>query len=495
MSIANHDVDSILNQLFRNGLGVNNRDSIFTTDENTSNRRPDDVHRNRNHRNNSGIESFIMLLSELYGQGASVSSRLRTTNSEGDRRSQGEFETNSSGSEATFRVSSEGGFQPPLPNAQRTSPPNTGTSNRHFSEPVDNTPSPRTVTYPEFDEMIYLYHRNILEYNYTIQQMIDSIATTRTRTRNAGITEIYETGLQFNRNIQEYNKIMDNSLDLYRDMHFNRNSHDRNNYSVPSPRNPETPVIPVTTNTLPVISRPQSMVSYTIFPFIPSVTTETDDILLSEIQIHDFTESFIYNSLDNSNISTTVCPISLESFQEGDPILKIRHCGHEFKSVSLRQWFRRSSRCPLCRCNLLTPSTNRTSRSPSVAFSDISMNVSNRETEIVNTDAVNTDAVNTQNQVILPDSMISNNTNSNILRELYTTLLNTTDDLDQSGFNNVFQNILMESTDAPPNISNNGVDNIPNIRPLILSLLQNSLSSPIESIDITYTVDYDISNN
>ena len=465
MSISNHDVDSILNHLFRNGLGVNNRDSIFTTDENTSNRRPDDVHRNRNNRNNSGIESFIMLLSELYGQGATVSSRLRTTNSEGDRRSPEVFGLN------------------------------TGTSNRHFSEPVDNTPSLRTVTYPEFDEMIYLYHRNILEYNYTIQQMIDSIATTRTRTRSAGITEIYETGLHFNRNIQEYNKIMDNSLDLYRDMHFNRNSHDRNNYSMPLPRNPETPVTPVTTNTLPVISRPQSMVNYTIFPFIPSVTTETDDILLSEIQIHDFTESFIYNSLDNSNISTTVCPISLESFQEGDPILKIRHCGHEFKSVSLRQWFRRSSRCPLCRCNLLTPSTNRTSRSPSVAFSDISMNVSNRETEIVNTDAVNTDDLSRQNQVILPDSMISNNTNSNILRELYTTLLNTADDLDQSGFNNVFQNILMESTDAPPNISNNGVDNIPNIRPLILSLLQNSLSSPIESIDITYTVDYDISNN
>jgi hypothetical protein len=337
-----------------------------------------------------------------------------------------------------------------------------------------------------------------------------------------------------------------------------------NNPQNKTPETPETPETPVTTNTLPVVSRPQSMVSYTIFPYIPSVTTtETDEILLSEIQIHDFTESFIYNLLNNSNISTTVCPISLEPFQEGDLILKIRHCGHEFKSVFLRQWFRRSSRCPLCRCNLLTPSVNRTSRSSSVAFSDISMNVSNTERESIQLENANN--LSTQTQEILPDSLVSNSTdvytsfpnssgdrrslselvtqrllgteaplpelspnssgdfvasrvsseggfqspfpdatvlrtsslgsNSNTIRELYSTLLNTTNDLNQSTFNDIFQNILMESTDAPPNISNAGMDSIPNIRPIIMSLLQNSLSSSIESIDITYTVDYDISNN
>jgi len=145
------------------------------------------------------------------------------------------------------------------------------------------------------------------------------------------------------------------------------------------------------------------------------------------------------------------------------------------------------------------------------------MNISNHETVIANTPAnssglrsdeatfrvsngatrsplpVNTDDLSTQTQVILPDTTTTNN--SNRIRELYSTLLNTTNDLDQSMFNDVFQNILMESTDAPPNISNTGVDSIPNIRPLIMSLLQNSLSSSIESIDITYTVDYDISNN
>ena len=488
MSISNQDIDSILNNLFRNGLGVNNHESIFnapttfsasspdatvlrtsasgsTTHENANNRRSRDVH--INNRTNVGIESLIMLLSELNN---------RT-------------------------------------NTQRTPSSNTRNSN--------NTTNTRSILYTEFEEMIYSYNRNILEYNHTIQQMIDGISSsTRTRRGTAiGITEIYETGLQFNRNIHEYNKNMDNAMELYRDIHFGYNSRDRTNYSVPLSRNSETtttPVTPVTTNTLPVISRPQSMVSYTIFPFTPSVATEPDEILLSEIQIHDFTESLIYNSNDSSsNISTTVCPISLESFQEGDSILKIRHCGHEFKSVSLRQWFRRSSRCPLCRCNLLTPLVNRTSRSPSVANSSEQglqgteapwpMNVS---------DADNVTDIFTQNQVILPDTLISNNSNSNIIRELYTTLLNTTNDLDQSRFNDVFQTILMESTEAPPNITNVDVvrgnsvpalltsvgdrislDSIQNVRPLIMSLLQNSLSSSIESIDITYTVDYDISNN
>jgi hypothetical protein len=105
----------------------------------------------------------------------------------------------------------------------------------------------------------------------------------------------------------------------------------------------------------------------------------------------------------------------------------------------------------------------------------------------------NANDLSTQPQEILPDSLNSNN--SNIMRELYSSLLNRTDDLDQSAFNNVFQNILMESTDAPPNISNVDLAIIPNIRPLIMSLLQNSSSSSIESIDITYTVDYDVSNN
>jgi hypothetical protein len=496
MSISNQDIDTILNNLNRNGLGVNNTESIFTTDRHVS---------NRNSRNNIGIESLIMLLSELNTQRTPPSNTQRTSPS---NIWQGGTVPNSSdlrSDRVAYRVSSE--------EATRN------------GSPVPNNPMPDhthiNIIYPEFEEMMYSYNRNILEYNHTIQQMIDGI-TTSIRQRSAiGITEMYETGIQFNRNIHEYNKNMDNAMDLYRDIHFNHNSHDRNNYSVPLSTNADTTTTatatttprPVTTptNTLPVIPRPQSMVSYTIFPLVPSVTTEPDNILLSEIQIHDFTENFIYNTNDVSNTSVTVCPISLESFQEGDSILKIRHCGHIFKSVSLRQWFRRSSRCPLCRCNLLSPSINRTSRSPSVAFADISMNVlgDNVTSEVNSEVATNTgaegpqltqreaslsnefDELSTINQEILPDSIISNDTNSNIMRELYTTFLNTTNDLDQSVFNDVFQNILMESTDAPPNISSVGEDSISNIRPLILSLLQNS----IESIDITYTVDYDISNN
>jgi hypothetical protein len=46
------------------------------------------------------------------------------------------------------------------------------------------------------------------------------------------------------------------------------------------------------------------------------------------------------------------CPISMEHFLEGDSILQIRSCGHRFKEAPLLIWFRRDSRCPICRYDI-----------------------------------------------------------------------------------------------------------------------------------------------
>lgn len=46
------------------------------------------------------------------------------------------------------------------------------------------------------------------------------------------------------------------------------------------------------------------------------------------------------------------CPISMEDFMEGDSILQIRSCGHRFKEAPLLIWFRRDSRCPICRYDI-----------------------------------------------------------------------------------------------------------------------------------------------
>ena len=48
------------------------------------------------------------------------------------------------------------------------------------------------------------------------------------------------------------------------------------------------------------------------------------------------------------------CPISLLRFQPNHMVIQIRHCGHIFCEQELRQWFRSSVRCPVCRYDIRT---------------------------------------------------------------------------------------------------------------------------------------------
>lgn len=54
------------------------------------------------------------------------------------------------------------------------------------------------------------------------------------------------------------------------------------------------------------------------------------------------------------NISNLTCPITLETFQPGDPIRRIHFCGHAFKCAALDTWFNSNVRCPLCRYDVRT---------------------------------------------------------------------------------------------------------------------------------------------
>ena len=44
-----------------------------------------------------------------------------------------------------------------------------------------------------------------------------------------------------------------------------------------------------------------------------------------------------------------ICPITMESVNEGESVMKINRCGHMFKETALRQWLDAHNRCPLCR--------------------------------------------------------------------------------------------------------------------------------------------------
>lgn len=51
----------------------------------------------------------------------------------------------------------------------------------------------------------------------------------------------------------------------------------------------------------------------------------------------------------SNNPIVDTCPITMETLQGGDSVLRINHCGHVFKEGALRTWLARDGRCPVCR--------------------------------------------------------------------------------------------------------------------------------------------------
>ena len=393
------------------------------------------------------------------------------------------------------------------PTNDRRRPDTVGSGRR----PVDVEEPRRQVTYPEFDELMHLYHRNVFEYNRTTQNIINEFSSNQSRTARE-IREISNISHAFNQNMQEYHNITDNCLDLLRDMYFSQtyvnasrspelvvegrrpsdqNSHNR--YTNRDSRtNTNTNINPVfnsipQTNTTTTISPPRTLFSYTLFPYVGTGTPATgrqrpdEPVLLTPQQMRDSTEEYTYSSglpsvvqsnmreppysLDTTSTVIPVCPISLEDFQEGDSITRIRECLHEFKTPHLTRWFLRSARCPVCRWNLLSPPTTRSNRSRSNSQLSAPSTV-----PIQSIDASNSSIVTLPSRLqdILADPSLNQ--------------------ISQRLFSNIFQNMLMNSTDAPPNIQGRS-DTSMNFQ----SLFGNGAESLINSIDITYTIDYDSS--
>lgn len=71
----------------------------------------------------------------------------------------------------------------------------------------------------------------------------------------------------------------------------------------------------------------------------------TNEEILNRTSIQLFSE--IVNPI---NIE---CPIRLEEFQPTDSVTQIRGCGHIFNSQEIQNWFINSSRCPVCRRDIL----------------------------------------------------------------------------------------------------------------------------------------------
>ena len=76
---------------------------------------------------------------------------------------------------------------------------------------------------------------------------------------------------------------------------------------------------------------------------------------LTSQEIQNATELFIHDSRNQLIYNT--CPITLEEFREGEPLIRIRQCGHIFKAFELQRWFLRNTKCPSCRYDIRTAET------------------------------------------------------------------------------------------------------------------------------------------
>lgn len=67
-------------------------------------------------------------------------------------------------------------------------------------------------------------------------------------------------------------------------------------------------------------------------------------------QIEIATEDYIFDV--NNNNTNERCPITMDTFEEGDELCRIKPCGHLFKKDALLTWFQTNVRCPVCRYDI-----------------------------------------------------------------------------------------------------------------------------------------------
>jgi hypothetical protein len=79
---------------------------------------------------------------------------------------------------------------------------------------------------------------------------------------------------------------------------------------------------------------------------------EYEDVVVrpSNEQIANATELCTFSEQDRYN--NTNCPITLELFENGEQVCRIKQCSHIFKPRAIQDWFLRNVRCPVCRYDI-----------------------------------------------------------------------------------------------------------------------------------------------
>jgi hypothetical protein len=253
------------------------------------------------------------------------------------------------------------------------------------------------------------------------------------------ISQIETFITDYNENIRYYNRNIRDFIELYRDslneerqrridrqrrfINTNNNINSNTNNNINSNTNNNINRNTYRTNTTNRINN-RNLRRDDIF-FIETQFADLQDVLIrpSSIQIETATQQIQYDI----SMTQTQCPISLEPFQQGDIITRIRHCGHSFYPTPLNNWFQRNVRCPVCRYDIRLY-TNISEDEP-IGLYDVHRPSPNNNTSleeelsILNNNRVNNNRIN--NNRINNNRYNMNNTNLyNIARNLLNTELN-----------------------------------------------------------------------
>lgn len=101
---------------------------------------------------------------------------------------------------------------------------------------------------------------------------------------------------------------------------------------------------------------PYATISFTIDQsFNIPQNDETENRILTQDEINQTIQDISYNQ---HTTRQTVCPIGLNDFREGQLVSRINGCNHIFIRENLLRWLNTSTRCPVCRHDILDDLNN-----------------------------------------------------------------------------------------------------------------------------------------
>ena len=116
---------------------------------------------------------------------------------------------------------------------------------------------------------------------------------------------------------------------------------------------------------IPLNTGAQIFLSYLFEP----LNEDNNEHPLTQEQINSATRSYVCTEQMISD-GIPNCPITLNTFVQGDRVCEINGCNHKFTHSALMTWFRRSAKCPVCRFNVRTNRPSSTTQSQTTSHEE-----------------------------------------------------------------------------------------------------------------------------